>query len=91
MVISDARPVSAFEAAQDDYNAIREATAVEDGRSPLATEALVEFAKNVLRKQNRETLATLKTDDTVTISIAAMIQKKMPNLVLIISNYSTSL
>ena len=56
---------------KDDYNAIREATAVEDGRSPLATEALVEFAKNVLRKQNRETLATLKTDDTVTISIAA--------------------
>ena len=56
---------------KDDYNAIREATAVEDGRSPLATEALVEFAKNVLRKQNRETLASLKADDTVTLVMDA--------------------
>lgn len=56
---------------KDDYNAIREVTAVEDGRSPLATDALVRFAKDLLQQQNRETLATLKTDDTVTICIAA--------------------
>lgn len=54
-----------------EYKKIHKATAVEDGRSPLATDALVRFAKDLLQQQNRETLATLKTDDTVTISIAA--------------------
>lgn len=53
------------------YEDVRNITAVEDGRSPLATDALVEFAKNVLRKQNRETLASLKADDTVTLVMEA--------------------
>lgn len=56
---------------KDDYNAIREATAIEDGLSPLATDALVKFAKGILQKQNRETLASLKADDTVTIVMDA--------------------